>query len=143
MKRILLPLCILLGGCGTSVYIPRDNDTDVDVGYGTVKKSELTTSVSTVKVNDNEIQTYSNMYDYLRGKVPGLMVTPDNRILIRGVNSINSSNDPLILVDGMEVSNLSSVNPNDVRSVNVLKDASTSIYGVRGANGVILITTKR
>lgn len=143
MKRILLPLCILLGGCGTSVYIPRDTDTDVDVGYGTVKKSELTTSVSTVKVNDNEIQTYSNMYDYLRGKVPGLMVTPDNRILIRGVNSINSSNDPLILVDGMEVSNLSSVNPNDVRSVNVLKDASTSIYGVRGANGVILITTKR
>ena len=69
-------------------------------------------------------------------------MTPDKRIIIRGVGSINSSNDPLILVDGSEITDLSTINPNDVKSVNVLKDASSSIYGVRGANGVILITTK-
>lgn len=143
MKRLLLPICLLLAGCGTSGYVPREGEAEVDVGYGTLKKSELTTAVSTVKVDEKEVRTYTNMYDYLRGKVAGLTVTPDNRILIRGVNSINSSTDPLILVDGMEVSSLSSVNPNDVQSVNVLKDASTSIYGVRGSNGVILITTKK
>ena len=143
MKRLLLPICLLLAGCGTSGYVPREDETEVDVGYGTLKKSELTTAVSTVKVDEKEVRTYTNMDDYLRGKVAGLTVTPDNRILIRGVNSINSSTDPLILVDGMEVSSLSSVNPNDVQSVNVLKDASTSIYGVRGSNGVILITTKK
>jgi len=64
------------------------------------------------------------------------------RIIIRGIGSINSSNDPLILVDGSEITDLSTINPNDVKSVDVLKDASSSIYGVRGANGVILITTK-
>lgn len=143
MKRLLLPICLLLAGCGTSGYVPREGEAEVDVGYGTLKKSELTTAVSTVTVDEKEVRTYTNMYDYLRGKVAGLTVTPDNRILIRGINSINSSTDPLILVDGMEVSSLSSVNPNDVQSVNVLKDASTSIYGVRGSNGVILITTKK
>ena len=64
------------------------------------------------------------------------------RIIIRGIGSINSSNDPMILVDGSEITDLSTINPNDVKSVDVLKDASSSIYGVRGANGVILITTK-
>lgn len=143
MKRIILPLCLLLAGCGSSVSVPQQSDADVNVGYGTVKQSELTTSVATVKPDENEVRSYTNMFDYIRGKVPGLTVTPDNRILIRGINSINSSTDPLILVDGLEVSNLSNVNPNDVQSVTVLKDASASIYGARGANGVILITTKR
>ena len=143
MKRFLLPLCILLAGCGTSIPVPRASDEEVNVGYGSVRKSELTTAVTTVDINKSDIKVYSNMYDYLRGKVPGLTIGPGNRILIRGVNSINSSTDPLILVDGMEVTDLSNVNPNDVRSVDVLKDASSSIYGVRGANGVILITTKR
>ncbi len=87
--------------------------------------------------------TYSNMYDYLRGRVPGVQVTSDNKILIRGVNSINLSTDPLIILDGSEINDLSVINPNDVDSVTVLKDGSASIYGVRGANGVIIITTRR
>ena len=69
------------------------------------------------------------------------MVSTDNKILIRGVNSINSSSDPLILVDGVEMSDISSLNPADVKSVDVIKDGSSAIYGMRGANGVILITT--
>ena len=91
---------------------------------------------------DSQTKSYADMYEYLQGRVPGLQVTPDKRIIIRGIGSINSSNDPLILVDGAEISDLSTINPNDVKSVDVLKDASSSIYGVRGANGVILITTK-
>jgi TonB-dependent SusC/RagA subfamily outer membrane receptor len=82
------------------------------------------------------------MYEYLRGRVTGVYIGPDNSIRIRGNNSINSSNEPLILLDGVEITDLGAVSPNDVYSVDVLKDASSSIYGMRGANGVILITTK-
>ena len=83
------------------------------------------------------------MYEYLRGRVAGVMVTPENKILVRGVNSINASTDPLILVDGVETTDLSVINPADVSSVDVIKDGSASIYGMRGANGVILITTRK
>lgn len=82
------------------------------------------------------------MYDYLRGKVAGVEVRPDNTIFIRGHNSMYASTDPLILLDGTEITDLSIVNPYDVYSVDVLKDASSAIYGMKGANGVILITTK-
>ena len=113
----------------------------VEMGYGTVNKDDLTYSVSSLKPEDKEISSYSNMYDYLRGRVPGVSVGPNNKIQIRGINSINASTEPLIIVDGTE-SDLSAVNPRDVYSVDVLKDGSASIYGVRGACGVIIITTK-
>ena len=86
---------------------------------------------------------FTNMYDYLRGKVAGVQVNPDNSIYIRGINSREASRAPLILLDGLEIEDLSTINPQDVYSVDVLKDASTAIYGLKGANGVILITTKR
>ena len=70
-------------------------------------------------------------------------VTSDKRIIIRGLGTLNGSSDPLILVDGQEWQDISSLNPNDIKSIDVLKDSSTAIYGIRGANGVILITTKR
>ena len=82
------------------------------------------------------------MYEFLQGKVPGVQVM-GTTIRVRGTNSINSSSDPLILVDGLEMSDISNLNPNDVDSVEVIKDGSASIYGVRGANGVILIKTKK
>lgn len=133
---------LFVSGCGPSVRIPRE-DPDVNIGYGTVKKSDLTTSVATLDMErDTQTKSYSDMYEYLQGRVPGLQVTPDKRIIIRGIGSINSSTEPLILVDGAEVSDLSTINPHDVKTVDVLKDGSSSIYGVRGANGVILITTK-
>ncbi|MBQ6762708.1 MAG: TonB-dependent receptor plug domain-containing protein [Bacteroidales bacterium] len=108
-----------------------------------MKRKDITSSVSSLQVDQKEVTTYSNMYDYLRGRVPGVQVTSDNKILIRGVNSINLSTDPLIILDGSEINDLSVINPNDVDSVTVLKDGSASIYGVRGANGVIIITTRR
>ena len=132
---------LLLAGCGISSKVAEQKD-PVNVGYGTVDKDKLTTAVSKVDVKKREIQTYSTVYDYLRGRVPGVMVTSDNRIIIRGIGTNSDATDPLILVDGVEMSDLSGINPSDVDSVDVIKDGSSAIYGMRGANGVILIKTK-
>ena len=139
LALIALPF---LSSCGSlhTVAMP-EGDPAVEMGYGTVNKDDLTYSVSSLKPEEKEMASYSNMYDYLRGRVPGVSVSPDNRIQIRGNNSINASTEPLIIVDGTE-SDLNAINPRDVYSVNVLKDGSASIYGVRGACGVIIITTK-
>ena len=142
MKKILT-LCFvtaLLVGCGTSSRVASRGES-VDVGYGTQDKDKLTTSVSNLKVKKTEAQTYSSVYDYLRGRVPGVMVTSDNRIIIRGIGTNSDATDPLILVDGVETTDLSSINPADVKSVDVIKDGSSAIYGMRGSNGVIIINT--
>lgn len=125
--------------------LSMENDS-VNVGYGYARKKDLTTSVSRLSISRNEISSYTHIAEYLAGRVPGLSVTKTGsgyRYLIRGVNTINGSNDPLFVVDGMEVMDIDYLNPRDVQSVEVLKDASASIYGTRGACGVILITTKR
>ena len=120
---------------------------NVNVGYGSVDRDKLTYSVSQLDVKETEMMSYTNIWDYMRSRVPGVVIgdapaggTPS--IIIRGENSVNSSNQPLIMVDGMETPDISTLNPNDVASISVLKDASASIYGSRGGNGVILITTK-
>ncbi|MBC8054931.1 MAG: TonB-dependent receptor [Sphingobacteriaceae bacterium] len=126
----------------------------VVVGYGTTKKVSLTGAVSQVGEEVFKDRTVSNPVVAIQGEVPGLIVTrtssrPGNEnlnIRIRGENSINSQNsDPLIVVDGMVIalSEFSSLNPNDIDNISVLKSASASIYGARAANGVILVTTKR
>ena len=142
---LLFAVCVgMLCSCGSARDVSGSENEQVNVGYGTVSRDNLTYSVSQVSP-DNDIDVYSNMYDYLRGRIAGLDVGTDNNmnsVHIRGINSINSSTVPLVLVDGVEVNDLDAVNPHDVASVSVLKDSSASIYGVRGANGVILITTK-
>ena len=120
--------------------VSETKDTRVNIGYGVEEQRDVSYSISSIKRDEKEV--YSNMYDYLRGRVAGVEVRPDNSIFIRGHNSMNASMDPLILLDGTEITDLNLVNPYDVYSVDVLKDASSAIYGMRGANGVILITTK-
>ena len=146
MERILLAaaLALLVAGCGTAGKVPAQKD-PVNIGYGTVDRKDLTAAVSKVDVRPHETVTYSSMFDYLRGRVPGVLVTTDNRIYIRGIGTNSSSTSPLILVDGVQISerDLSGINPSDVRSVEVIKDGSSAIYGVQGANGVILISTIR
>ena len=120
-------------------------DDSVNVGYGYTKKKHLTTSVSRVKVDKKDVQGYTNIAEYLQGRVPGLTVIKQGasyKFLIRGMASINSSTDPLLVVNGQVVDNIDYLSPQDIKSVEVLKDASSSIYGSRGACGVILITTK-
>lgn len=151
MKRILILLSssALLMCCGTPKNLPASGSSEkgtVNVGFGEVSKENLTTSVSNLKVTEKEATSYTNIFDYMRGRVPGVVVghasagtTP--KIQVRGVSSVNSGTEPLILVDGIESQDISSLRPFDVYSIDVLKDASAAIYGLRGANGVILITT--
>ena len=135
-------------------------DEVVIIGYGSVKKEDMTGSVSTVRADEVNKGMISSPADLLKGKSAGVVVTPGggapgsgSTIRIRGGASLNASNDPLIIVDGLPISNdgisgmsdpLSSINPSDIESFSVLKDASaTAIYGSRASNGVIVITTKK
>lgn len=122
----------------------------VVIGYGSVRKKDLTGSVSTVKGSDLVKVPVTNVSEALTGKLAGVQVTttdgsPDADILIRvrGGGSITGDNSPLYVVDGFQVSSISDISPNDIDDITVLKDASaTAIYGAEGANGVVLITTK-
>lgn len=128
-------------------------DEVVVVGYGKMKKSDLTGSVGSIDSKQLERNPRVNVADALQGQVAGLSIRATSNdaegtgtnILIRGQNSISASNSPLIVLDGIPFAgNMSEINPVDVNSIEVLKDASsTAIYGSRGANGVILISTKR
>ena len=99
-------------------------------------------AVGVLKMTDKDATSYQTIYDFLRGKVPGVQVI-GKKIQIRGVRSINAPGDPLILLDGNEIYDISTISPMDVESVQVLKDGDNTIYGMRGVNGVILITTKK
>ena len=143
MKKalFLFALTAMVAGCGVSNRVDLGDDDTVDIGYGTQSRRETTTAVSNLKVRKTEAQTYSDIYAYLQGRVPGVMVTSDKRIIIRGIGTNSDATDPLILVDGVETTDLSGINPADVKSVDVIKDGSSAIYGMQGANGVIIIKT--
>lgn len=124
----------------------------VAIGYGVVKKSDLTGSVGSIKADEIAKQPVTRIDQALQGRMSGVQVTTisgapgsGSSIRIRGGNSINAGNEPLYVIDGfIGGGDLNTINPNDIESVEVLKDASaTAIYGSRGSNGVILITTKR
>lgn len=131
----------------------------VAIGYGTVKKSDATGSVAVIKPDEVEAGMATSVQDMLVGQTPGVVVTPSGgpeggaSIRIRGGSSLNASNDPLIVIDGVPLSNdgvqgmgnaLGMISPENIESMSVLKDASaTAIYGSRASNGVIIITTKK
>ena len=121
------------------------------MGYGVAKKSDLTSSISTIKGGEINEMVAGNAMDALQGRVPGVQVASGGgpgttpKVMIRGVTSVNGSN-PLYVVDGvpLNTSNINFINNNDIESMEVLKDASASaIYGTRASNGVIIITTKK
>jgi len=126
-------------------------DEVVAIGYGTVKKSDLTGAVATVSAKDFEKIPATNLLETFQGRTTGIQITTNSglpgagaNVLIRGVQSINGSNAPVYVIDGMITDNINNLNPNSIESLSVLKDASAAaIYGARAANGVILITTKR
>lgn len=132
----------------------KENSTDLSeivvVGYGTQKKVNLTGAVSMIKGDVLESRPIANVTSGLQGELPGVNITSSTgkpgsapSIVVRGVSTINSSTAPLILIDGVAGGDINMLNPDDIASVSVLKDAaSASIYGARAANGVVLITTK-
>ena len=135
-------------------------DDVVVIGYGSVKKNDMTGSITAIKNEELNRGAMVNTQDMLKGKVPGLLITPGDggpgsgsTIRIRGAASLNASQDPLIIIDGVPIASdagkgmsnpLDMINPNDIESFTILKDASSAaIYGSRASNGVIMITTKK
>ena len=157
-----------------NVFLAEDSkqlSETVVVGYGTMRKSDVTGSTVTVKVSDDVARQYPTIDQMLQGRAPGVQVISNDgnpgsgiSVRIRGTNSLRSNNEPLYVVDGIIITTagedasttvdyndysenqngLNGINPKDIESIEVLKDASaTAIYGSRGANGVVLITTKK
>ncbi|MBP3711953.1 MAG: TonB-dependent receptor plug domain-containing protein, partial [Bacteroidaceae bacterium] len=136
-------------------------DEVVVVGYGTMKRSDITGSVVSVKADDMQQTSASTMDQMLQGRAAGMQLTSNSgaaggstSIQIRGVNSLNSSNEPVYVIDGAIITSeagsnvysnpLADLNPNDVESIEILKDASaTAIYGAQAANGVIIVNMKK
>ncbi len=124
----------------------------VVVGYGTQRKKDLTGAVSSISSKSIENVPITRLDQIIQGRASGVQVSQTQSqpggtvsLRIRGTNSINSSNEPLFVIDGFPgAGNLSSINPNDIQSIDILKDASSiAIYGARGANGVVIVTTKK
>lgn len=150
---------------GSSLVITMQDDAKilenvVVIGYGVAKKNDLTGSVTAIKPDEKNKPLVTSAQEMMQGKIAGVNVTTGGgtpgggaTIRIRGGSSLNASNDPLVVIDGMAIDNqgvkgapnaLAMVNPNDIETFTVLKDASaTAIYGSRGSNGVIIITTKK
>ena len=147
MKRILL-FSLAAGvalACGPAAKTPADapRDEQINIGYGTIDKNAQGYAVDKVNVDDQVIRSYSSIAEYLQGRVPGVRVTENGGIQIRGNNNLNGQpSEALIVVDGIICDNINNLNPVNIHSVEVLKDGSSSIYGSRGGNGVVLITTK-
>lgn len=136
--------------------VSLDEDTQilddiVVIGYGEVRRGDITTAVSIVSTKDIDERPIVSATEMMQGRTPGVqIVTPSGQpgasqmVRVRGATSINASNDPLYVVDGVTMDNISHLSPGDIETMQVLKDASSSaIYGARAANGVVLITTKR
>ena len=154
MRASLAILCLLSLGCGTYPEPEPAAPDSVSIGYGHADSGNMATAVGSVTAEETENVPYTRVEEMIAGRVAGVEVTPlpggAYRIRIRGSNSFNAANDPLIVIDGVPVSQfataaaLASINPRDVARIDVLKDAASSaIYGSRGANGVILIRTKQ
>ena len=121
-------------------------------GYGSVKRADLTSSISTVSGEDLQSIPIAGIDNLLQGKSPGVQVINQNGapganayIRVRGVGSVNASNEPLFIIDGIQLTSVqyNAINPNDIQDISILKDAAaTSIYGARASNGVVLVTTK-
>ena len=135
-----------------TIYLDEDSgllDELVVVGYQTVRKADLTGAVSVMNMKEPLSENSGNIMSSMSGKLPGVNVVPDaapggtGSIRVRGMSTANSSNDPLYIIDGVPTDNLNCINPSDIETMQVLKDAaSASIYGSRAANGVVIITTK-
>jgi TonB-dependent starch-binding outer membrane protein SusC len=152
---LILSAVFLVVGCAQTGQSRQadDSEEEVNIGYGTQKKGDVTGSVSVLNTEDEPERVVTQMVELFEGRMAGVHVqrAPGGgvRIRIRGASSLYGNSEPLFVVDGMPIAAepggaLSFLNPNDIERIEVLKDASSSaIYGSRGANGVVLITTKR
>ena len=143
----LVSAVLMLAACGSGKNLPKGEnpnpkDEEVDVGYGSTSQESNGFAVNKLKVDDVTVRSYESITDYIRSRVPGVEINPDGSLRIRGTQALVGYSSPLIVVDDVICDNINMVNPNQIHSVQVLKDGSASIYGSRGGNGVILIKTK-
>ena len=117
---------------------PDKEDEMIDIGYQKVKKNDLVGPVGQIDGKKSKNSGYNTIYELIRGQVPGVQVT-GTRIMIRSSNSASMTSEPMYVVDGVPVPSIDNIDPQNVRSVEVLKGSAASIYGSRGSNGVILI----
>jgi TonB-dependent SusC/RagA subfamily outer membrane receptor len=135
---------IVLEGVSTKTSEPVSNESNVvDVGYGTAKKDQVVNSVTSVDRTKANQRSYTSIYDMIASEVPGAQVNGKSVKLQQGPGSFYSSTEPLYILDGVPVTQIDNINPSDVASIEVLKGPSASIYGTRGANGVLVITSKK
>jgi TonB-dependent SusC/RagA subfamily outer membrane receptor len=121
----------------------RDIDNEVvDVGYRNAKKKTLTSPVGEIKGTKSKYASYNNIYDMIRGEVPGVAVNGTS-IMIRSTTTVNGNTEPMFVVDGVPVNTIDNIQPLDVRSISILKGSSAAVYGSRGSNGVIIINLLR
>ncbi len=128
------------------VFMDSKKNRNLAIGYGYMAKEDLTFAADHMQQENNEYCNYTNIYELLKGKFPGVTVDGTSgtyRVYIRGAQSINSSNEVLFVVDGSIATSIDWIHPCNIRSIDVIKDGMASIYGARGSNGVILIETKR
>ena len=144
MKHIfpILTLRFLLAaGCGGTKNLTADESGNRDYNDGFMTSE--THGAQHLEMKDAEAMSYRSFEDYVQSRVGGVEIDGNGNLVIRGMGTFNGNSKPLILMDGSEIDNMNDINPNDIYSVDVLKDASsTASYGMRGANGVILVTSK-
>lgn len=115
----------------------------VSIGYSDADKKYIINNTATIAgATDKNVSIYTNIYDMIRGRLAGVTVSMDNKITIRGTNSFFYSSEPLFIVDGIVVSSINEILPINVKSLNVLKGADASAYGMQGSNGVLIIKSK-
>jgi len=116
-----------------------NQEEEVNLGYGSIKRKNLAEHVNKLDQSDSKYNSYTSIYEMIKGRLPGVEVSGTS-IRIVGANSFSGSTEPLFVVDGIVVPSIDYINPQEVKSIEILKGASASIYGSRGANGVILIS---
>ena len=128
------------------VFMDSKKNREMAVGYGYMKKEDLTFAAEHMQQENNEYCNFPNVYELLKGKFPGVTVDGTSgtyRVFIRGTQSIAGSNEVLFVLDGTTGANVSGLNPCNIKSIEVIKDGMAAMYGTRGSNGVIIIETKR
>jgi len=151
MKKILTTAfaAMAIVSCGTATLGTVSQDESLDIGYTAVSSRTNAMTIDKVEVTQIDEMLFEDIFEFLRGKVPGVEVAYAKgvgerpHVQIRGRRSISGNEgEPLFLVDGVEIFQIESIRPEDIHSVQVLKDSGAAAYGSRGADGVILITTK-